>query len=102
MADTSPIALQSHFSAASRQDWQTAAVAALKGRPLEKLTRTSIEGITSPPVFDTPAPTEEAASPSPLLRGHASLDRRMAGWDIRVPISAGSAQEAARIARIET
>ncbi|MCO4764462.1 MAG: hypothetical protein KC502_23325, partial [Myxococcales bacterium] len=46
--------------------------------------------------------TEEAASPSPLLRGHASLDRRMAGWDIRVPISAGSAQEAARIARIET
>jgi methylmalonyl-CoA mutase len=79
MSDAPPFALAAGFAAPDSADWEQLALKALKGAPLERLTRTTPDGIAYKPLYT--AADVEALPPAFPARS-ASRDPWLA-WDIR-------------------
>ncbi|MCA9573381.1 MAG: hypothetical protein KC656_36345, partial [Myxococcales bacterium] len=87
--------LGAFFDVPTHADWEAAATKLLKGRPLDSLTTTLPEGFACPPLFTATDAVSEPGLPdqAPYLRGSGVLDRRAAGWDVRVGVDAGSLKD---------
>jgi methylmalonyl-CoA mutase len=79
MSDAPPFALAAGFAAPDSAEWEQLALKALKGAPLERLTRTTPDGIAYKPLY-TAADVE--ALPQAFPARSAARDPWLA-WDIR-------------------
>ena len=91
--------LSAYFAASSREDWQEAVEATLKGKPISKLHKKKAEGFVVEPIYASGG--EHFAHQGypdlpPFTRGSGVLDRRQAGWDIRQLHESGTLEEGAK------
>ena len=86
VSKTTKLELQSHFAPASSDHWLELAVKTLKGK---KPRDTKLaDGVTKAPIYFPKADASQAVGwpeQQPWIRGSGGLDRRQAGWDVRIP-----------------
>lgn len=93
------LTLASIFPAATRAEWEEVAAKSLKGKPLEKLTSKTDDGLALPPLFtsaDLPAAAANSGVPgaAPFTRGAGLRGAEDTPWDVRVPLTVGNAKSA--------
>lgn len=83
--DTNPLDLAADFPAADPQAWMALVEKSLGGRPYEKLTSKSYDGIEIKPLYTKEDSNADATLPgmSPYTRGASFLGAATTGWDIR-------------------
>lgn len=83
--DTDPLDLAADFPAADPQAWMALVEKSLGGRPYEKLTSKSYDGIEIKPLYTQQDSVAGKAMPgvSPYTRGASLLGAATTGWDIR-------------------
>ena len=95
MSKHDPIALRQYFPDAPQSRWQELATAALKGGDPNALKRDLGQGLKKKPIYFTQEPAGQAMGwpdQTPWIRGGRALDRRQAGWDVRVACIPGHTQ----------
>ncbi len=95
---TNPTPLFPEFPPASRADWQAAAEASLKGRPLAKLTSQTYEGIAVRPIYDVDDVAdlphlETLPGQLPFLRGTKAAGYLVQPWLIAQELACGTPQQ---------